>query len=176
MLFPFSADRQFHQVCWVVPDLRVAVEEFTKATGAGPWFWFDNVTFEEALYRGQPADFPNITAALGQAGDVQIELVSHTDDRPSFFNDVVPNGQMGFHDIAYYCRTYDADLASYVDAGVEIAFSASRFGIRTCWVDTTPTVGFMIQLAEASDVMDAAFGRIREAAQGWDGTDLIRRL
>ncbi len=176
MLFPFNANRQFHQVCWVVPDLRAACEAFTESTGAGPWFWFDQVTFDQALYRGKPADFPNIMAAIGQAGDVQVELVSHTDDRPSFFNDVVPNGQTGFHDIAFYCSNYDAELASYLDRGVEVAFSASRFGIRTCWVDTTPTLGFMIQLAERSELMDAAFTRIREASEGWDGSDLIRKL
>ena len=177
MLIPFDrSGRQMHQLCWVVPDLRASMAQWTKLKGAGPWFLFDNVRFEEALYRGVPVDFPNITAAIGQMGDVQIELVSHSDDRPTFFSEVVPHGSQGFHDIAYYCADYDADLAVYTDAGIEVAFSAARQGIRTCWVDTMATLGFMVQLAERSELMDGVFGMIRDAARGWDGSDPVRKL
>jgi hypothetical protein len=177
MFVPFDqSGRQMHQLCWVVPDLRASMAEWTRLKGAGPWFLFENVRFEEALYRGKPVDFPNIMAAIGQMGDVQIELVSHSDARPSFFSEVVPHGRTGFHDIAYYCSDYDADLAIYSDAGVEVAFSAARQGIRTCWVDTVPTLGFMVQLAERSELMDGVFERIQEASRGWDGSDPIRKL
>ena len=177
MIVPFEhSGRQMHQLCWVVPDLRASIDQWVKLKGAGPFFLFENVRFEEALYRGEPVDFPNITAAIGQMGEVQIELVSHTDERPSFFSEVVPHGTTGFHDIAYYCNDYDRDLAIYTEAGVEVAFSAARQGIRTCWVDTTPNLGFMVQLAERSALMDGVFGMIRDAARGWDGSDPIRSL
>jgi hypothetical protein len=177
MFVPFDqSGRQMHQLCWVVADLRASMEQWTRLEGAGPWFLFEQVRFEQALYRGKPVDFPNITAAIGQMGDVQIELVSHTDERPSFFSEVVPHGTSGFHDIAYYCSDYDRDLAIYTDAAVEIAFSASRQGIRTCWVDTVATLGFMVQLAERSELMDGVFKHIRDAARGWDGSDPIRKL
>jgi hypothetical protein len=176
MITPFFPNRQFSQVCWVVPDLKAAAEEWTRTTGVGPWFWFETVTFNEALYRGKPADFPNVCCAIAQAGDVQIELVSHKDDRPTFFSDVVPNGQAGFHDIAFYCPHYDDDLASFTSDGIEVAFSASRLGIRTCWVDTTARLGFMIQLQEASPTMDNAFNQFKEAARTWDGAELFRKL
>ncbi|CAN7596816.1 VOC family protein [Phenylobacterium sp. LjRoot219] len=164
------------QLCWVVPDLQAAMAAWTASAGVGPFFFFESVPFEAPVHRGRPAQEVNITAAMAQAGDVQIELVCQHDDRPSVFRDMFPAGQAGFHHAALYCDDYDASLAAYTAAGAELAFSCMMMGSRTCWVDTTPTLGFMVELIEANPVADLVFAQFRAAADGWDGKDPVRVL
>jgi hypothetical protein len=172
-IFP---DTRFMQVCWVVPDLDAAVEQWVSRTGVGPFFRFDSVTFDNPSYRGKPTECPDICAAMAQAGDVQIELVCQRDARPSIWHDVVPHGKSGLHHMALYCDNYDASLAAYTHAGAEVAFSGLMMGSRVCWVDTSNTLGFMVELIEANAVADTVFSSFREAAKNWDGSDPLRSL
>ncbi len=176
MTFTAFPSQRFMQMCWVVPDIHAAIDSWIRSTGVGPFFLFDTVTFEKPRYRGQPSGCADITAAMAQAGDVQIELVCQNDDQPSFWRDVVPTGQSGLHHMALYCSDYDATLAAYAQAGAEVAFSGLMMGSRVCWVDTTSRLGFMIELIEENDVAKAVFSQFRAAAQGWDGKNPIRSL
>ena len=164
------------QMCWVVPDIHAAMRAWTSASGVGPFFLFDTITFGEPRYRGQPSECADITAAMAQAGELQIELVCQNDDRPSFWRDVVPAGHTGLHHMAVYSKNYDADLDGYTAAGIAVAFSGLMMGNRVCWLDTTRELGFMIELIEANAVADAVFGQFRAAAQDWDGREPVRRL
>lgn len=169
---PFP-NRRFMQNSWVVNDIQQAMNFWIESAGVGPFFLVQGATIEHQLYRGQPtrveAEF-----ALAQAGDMQIELVRQLNDAPSAYRDTLPRGQEGFHHMALYCTDYDADLAAYTSAGASIAFSGSFDGKRFCYLDTSPTLGCMIELIEASTAQDAFFSRIRAAARDWDGSDPIR--
>jgi hypothetical protein len=170
------ANRRFMQLCWVVPDLERAVHHWTTTVGVGPFFLFESVTFDNPVYRGKPTENIDIVAAMAQAGDVQIELVCQKDDRPSIFRDVVAPGATGLHHMALYCSDYDADLATYAASGAQVAFSGLMMGARTCWMDTTASLGFMVELIEANPVADAVFTRFRSAAASWDGSNPLRSL
>lgn len=169
-------NQRFMQMCWVVPDLHAAIDTWVDSTGVGPFFLFESVVFEQPVYRGQPTDCPNISAAMAQAGDIQIELVCQHDDRASVWRDVVPAGASGLHHMALYCDDYDANLAAYTQQGAAIAFSGLMMGSRVCWIDTTATLGFMVELIEANDVAAAVFASFRAAAAGWDGSKPVRLL
>jgi hypothetical protein len=172
---PFT-NQNFMQMCWVVPDLHAAINNWVTRSGVGPFFLFDSVSFANPCYRGQPAAEVNISAAMAQAGEMQIELVCQHDDQPSFWRDVVPKGQSGLHHLALYSTDYERDLAAYTAAGTEVAFSGLMMGNRVCWLDTTSTLGFMVELIEANPVADAVFGQFRTAAAGWDGKEPVRRM
>lgn len=169
-------NQSFMQVCWVVPDLQLAVDHWLKTTGVGPFFMFESVMFDEPLYRGKACECPNISAAMAQAGDIQIELVCQNDERASVWRDVVPAGATGLHHMALYCDDYDANLAAYIDSGMELAFSGLMMGSRVCWVDASKTLGFMVELIEANPVADTVFGSFKAAADNWDGSEPIRTL
>jgi hypothetical protein len=173
---PLFGNQRFMQICWVVPDLHVAVNHWVTASGVGPFFLFDKVIFDSPVYRGHPAENIDITAAMAQAGDMQIELVCQNDDRPSVFRDVVPAGNSGLHHMALYCNDYDAELAAYLKAGSEVAFSGLMMGARTCWIDTTSRLGFMVELIEANPIADTVFEQFRVAAKNWDGKNPLRQL
>ncbi len=169
---PFP-NRNFMQVCWVVPDLRAAIDGWVGSAGVGPFFWFDGVKFTDGRYRGQPGEFPRITAAMAYAGDMQIELICQDNDDPGVFRDVFRPGEFGFHHMAMICKDYEAERDTYIEGGAALAWEGVTGTSRTSWVDTSPTLGFMIELLEPSTTREAWFSHMREAAETWDGTNLI---
>ena len=176
MISPPLPERRWMQICWVVPDLQAAMAEWTRTAGVGPFFYFDSVAWDDAIYRGKPWSNLSISAAIAQSGDVQIELIQQNDEGPSMFREVVPAGQAGLHHMALYSHTYDADIAFYRNAGAEIIFNGLMMGARVCWIDTVKTLGFMVELISANDVAASVFGAMRAAAENWDGKDPVRRL
>lgn len=172
---PFS-DTRFMQFAWVVPDVRAAAAEWTRSTGVGPFFLFEHVGWDNPVYRGKPWETLDITAAIAQAGNVQIELISQNAEGRSMFRDVVPAGGSGLHHMALYCSDYDATLRAYKETGAELIFSGLMMGFPVCWVEPKPSLGFMIELITANPVADAVFGQFRAAAENWDGKNPLRTL
>lgn len=173
---PFPApfpNRNFMQMCWTVPDLRSAIDSWVRNAGVGPFFWFDGVDFTDGRHRGTPADFPKVQAAIAYAGEVQIELVCQDNDEPGVFRDLFGDGEFGLHHMALYCNDYEVERDAYIDAGAQLAFEGKLDGIRTCWVDTSSTLGFMVELLEPSAARDAGFAAMRAAAEKWDGSDPV---
>jgi hypothetical protein len=172
---PFP-NRAFMQVCWVVPDLEVAIQSWARSAGVGPFFWFDDIGARNGRHRGRPADFPTSTAAIAYAGDLQIELVCQENDEPGAFRDLFPRGHHGLHHMALICDDYEAERDNYLEAGAELAYEATILDSRTCWVDTSPTLGFMVELLERSRARDRGFAAMRAAAEHWDGKNPITRF
>ena len=120
-----------------------------------------------------PVGSSRLPAAIGCAGDLQIELVCQDNDDPGVFRDVFPRGEFGLHHMALLCNDYEAERDTYIAAGAELAFEGRAGTSRTSWVDTSPTLGFMIELLEPSPGRAAMFAMMREAAETWDGTNPI---
>ena len=176
MTAPLLRNRAYMQLCWVVPDRDAAIAHWLATTGAGPFFLFDEVHFTDSHYRGTPADIAPHRAAIGQHGDMQIELVEPLGDHPGIWRDVVPAGGSGLHHVGLYCADYDGERAAYLGTGAAMAFEGLMMGSRTCYIDTAATLGFMTELITANPVADMVFGSFRSAHDGWDGSDPIRRL
>jgi hypothetical protein len=162
------------QLCWVVADLETAILHWVKTAGAGPFFTFQDVHFEDSYYRGQPMDISPHRAAIGYFGDMQIELVSPIGDAPGIWREIVPAGKSGFHHTGLYCQDYDAQVAAYLEAGAEMAFEGLMMGARTCYIDTTRELGFMTEVVTVNPIAEQVFGTMRQASEGWNGSDPIR--
>jgi Glyoxalase/Bleomycin resistance protein/Dioxygenase superfamily len=160
---------KFMQTCWVVSDLEKAIDSWVRKAGVGPFFCFDGIPFTDGRYRGRSAEFPPMTAAIAYAGDTQIELICQDNDAPGIVRDLFPRGQSGLHHMALICRDYEAERDAYIEVGAELAFEGRIGASRTCWVDTSPTLGFMLELLEASAARAETFATMRAAAQAWDG-------
>jgi len=161
------------QVCWLVPDLRAAIDGWVDSAGVGPFFWFGGVPFTDGRHRGEPADFPDVTAAIAYAGDLQIELVCQDNEDRGVFRDTHRRGEFGLHHMALICDDYEAERDAYLEAGAELAFEGRTGTSRTAWVDTSRTLGFMVELLEPSATREAAFAGMRQAADTWDGTTRV---
>jgi hypothetical protein len=57
-----------------------------------------------------------------------------------------------------------------------MAFEGLMMGARTCYIDTSPSLGFMVELITANPIAEQVFGALRNAAEGWDGRDPVRTL
>ena len=176
MINPQYRNRQYIQLCWVVPDLEAAIHHWVKTAGAGPFFVFDDVHFENSFYRGQPMDIAPHRASIGYFGDMQIELVAPVGDHPGIWRELVAAGKTGFHHTGLYSENYQADVDAYLDSGAEMAFEGLMMGAKTCYLDTTRELGFMTEIVTANPVAEQVFGTIRQASLGWDGSDPIRTL
>jgi Glyoxalase/Bleomycin resistance protein/Dioxygenase superfamily len=175
-MLPHLRNRDYCQLAWVVPDLDAAVRNWVRTTGAGPFFLFDALHFDDANYRGTPMDVAPCVAAIGQFGEMQIELIQPSDNSPGIWGDVGPRDKTHFHHTGLYCQDYAAERAALVDEGHAVAFEGLMMGAKTCYIDTTPTLGFMTELITANPIADRVFAAFRAAAEGWDGTDPIRTL
>jgi Glyoxalase/Bleomycin resistance protein/Dioxygenase superfamily len=174
MIVPSHRNKQYMQLCWVVPDLETAIDRWVRATGAGPFFLFGEVHFEDSNYRGTPADIAPHRASIGQLGDMQIELIEPVGDGPGLWTEVVPRGATGLHHVGLYCDDYEADRADYLAQGDAMAFEGLMMGARTCYIDTVATLGFMTELITANPIAASVFQSFRDAADGWDGRDPVR--
>jgi hypothetical protein len=168
-------NRRVMQNSWVVSDIDAAMRNWVRTTGVGPFFVVKGITIDDQRYRGKPVAKPlEVTFALAQAGDIQIEFVCQHNDAPSAYRDTVPVGRSAFHHMAVYSHDYDEDLADYTHGGFEVAFSGAFAGKRFCYVDTSASIGCMIEIIEASDAQAGFFKRIIDAANNWDGRDPYR--
>lgn len=163
------------QHAWVVPDLDAAIHHWHRTLGVGPFLVNRNLQISEPLYRGRPRAVA-FSTAVAQSGSIQIELVEQHDDLPSAFRDTVPIGRTAFHHVAIVAPDFDEALRSY--AGVDIASQGSFGDIRFVYLDTSATLGAMLEILEDRPGIRAFFGAIRKANERWDGdpATLIREL
>jgi hypothetical protein len=159
------------QIAWVVDNLEDAAEKLSRSMQVGPFLMLRHIQLDEPHYRGrlQRTDF---SLCLAQAGEVQMELVQQHDDTPSVYNEVFPNGPpggMAFHHVAVIVPDVFAETARYNALGFPTA-SSGRFGrIDFTYVDTTAAGGFMVEVLPDVPDMHAFFGKVRQAAEDWDG-------
>lgn len=167
---------KYMQICWVVPDLHEAIEHWARQAGVGPFFYFGDVTYENGLYRGKPWKPVKFHAAIAQAGEMQIELVSQLEEGPSMFSELVAPGESRLHHMSTYTDNFEGDLEHYRKSGAEVVFTGLMKGAPVCWLDTVATLGFMTELITANPLKEQVFAMFREAAETWDGVDPIRTL
>lgn len=164
------------QVAYTTPDMDAALDHWVGTLGVGPFFLFRNFQLLDARYRGEPTDI-DIDLALTFSGSMCFELIVQNDDGPSVYRDVIASRGYGFHHWAVSTRSFDDDVARHKAAGAPLAFSGvAGVGGRAGYMDTTKTLGGMIELIEINDKVEEFFGMLYSAAQDWDGTDPVRSL
>jgi hypothetical protein len=161
------------QVAWVVDDLYPAMERWTRATGAGPFFVIPLSRVEDGRYRGQPCSV-NVSLALGQLGSVQLELIHQLDDKPSPYRPSVTLGGAGFHHVGGFTSDLEATIDRFSEQAVEQVYSGHVGDMHFGYFDTRKTIGCMTEVFERRPQLERAFASVRAAAVGWDGTDPVR--
>lgn len=170
------------QIAFVVRDLDHALKYWTETLGVGPFFVLRDLRFENYRYRGQPSPPPHLTIALGNSGEMQVELIQQHDNHPSAYQDYLQTGREGFQHVSSWLTRaeYDATMARHKAAGTAIAHEGSLAGsgIRFAYFATDTAPGGL--LYEIADVMEppmcAFMERVRDAARDWDGSDPIREI
>ncbi len=114
--------------------------------------------------------------ALANAGALQIELLQTRNDVPSMYRDFSLAGHRGVQHVAYWTETFDADLARAQGAGFEVCMGGEvgENGRFVYFEDSSGLPGTTIELSEVAGPKGRLFKLIRDASQGWDGTDPVR--
>lgn len=163
------------QAGYLVPDIEAAMRYWSETLGVGPFFYNDRVPIKNYRYRGQSYE-PHNSVALANSGELQIELIQTRNDVPSMYRDFVQAGHgAGLHHIAYWTENYDADLARLEAQGFKPVMQG-EVGERGRFVyfDTEYHPGAVIELSEVVGPKGTMFRMIREASEGWDGSDPVR--
>jgi catechol 2,3-dioxygenase-like lactoylglutathione lyase family enzyme len=163
---------------YVVRDIEAALEHWTRRLGVGPFFYFARVPIQDFRYRGGPSPI-EVSIALANSGELQIELIQQRNDAPSMYRDFLAAGREGLQHVAFWTERFDADLARLTAAGYAIGQSgAIGAGGRFVYFDAEPgePPGSVIELSETSGAKGRFFRHIADAARSWDGSDPIRRL
>ncbi|MGH7822918.1 MAG: VOC family protein, partial [Candidatus Binatia bacterium] len=166
-----------------VTDLERALRYWTGTLGVGPFFVMRDLVPERYRYRGNPSPPPRITLALGNSGDLQVELIQQHDDRPSAYRDFLAAGREGFqHVSAWTTRVeYDETMRRALAAGVAVAHEGAipGSGIRFAYFATDAALpgGLIYEIADVMEPETFVIVRtIADAAKGWDGRDPVREL
>lgn len=170
------------QIAFVVRDLERALRYWTDTLGVGPFFVLRRLTPDEFRYHGAPSPPPCLTIALGNSGDLQVELIQQHDERPSAYRDFLAAGREGLQHVSSWLTRaeYDATMARQLAAGTVVAHEGAMAaaGLRFAYFATDVTPGGpMYEIADAMEPqVYPLMAMIADAARGWDGRDAVREL
>jgi hypothetical protein len=162
------------QIGYVVTDLDQALASWVEL-GVGPWFVMRGLP-TRVLYRGEPCEI-TLSLALANSGELQVELIHQHGDTPSIFTEFLASRDEGFHQLAYWAEDFDATMQAVNDAGWPVVWSGGEdVGTRFAYVEPPNSPATIIELMELTDTTVGVGKFIRDAADGWDGSDPIREI
>ncbi len=172
----FGVASQPVQIAYHVPDPARAAVEFARLFGWGPFFLFEHIPLSHCLYRGTPARWDH-SSAYGQCGDLMIELITQHDEAPSVLRDACTRESVGIHHVAHFVPDLSAALTQARAAGCVVALEArTATGTDFAMLDLRAQLGHFVELYEPADGLARFYRHVKHAAQGWDGTEPLRRL
>jgi hypothetical protein len=162
------------QIGYVVRDIDASMEHWLQR-GVGPWFYVDRVQTDYFLYRGVESDM-EMSVAVANSGDIQIELIQQRNDAPSVYKDFLDAGREGMQHIAYWTNNFEALYDKALSLGYKVAQEGSIGGDqgRFAYLDTEHDQGTVIEISDISGPKGQFFSFIRDVATDWDGADPIR--
>jgi hypothetical protein len=164
-----------HHIGYVVSDLRGGAERFSATTGAGPFFAFEHIIFEEVTYRGEPAVYDH-SSAFGQWGPIMVELTEVHDVQPAGLRDafVRPGGGVGH--VGLFADSLADEVARLQEQGLT-PFHTGRTGpVSAVWLDGGELFGHPVEVLQRRDELERFYAFVRDASRGWDGSEPLRIL
>jgi hypothetical protein len=161
------------QLAYVTRDLDAAIKYWVDVLHVGPFFLIEHITLENQRYRGTPSN-TDLSIALGNSGDVQIELMMQHNDEPSVYKEFLDAGRVGLHHFGIMPPDYRATYTQYKALGHEPAFELTVGEAHVVYFDTVQAIGHFTELWENSDTINQMFLTVENAAKNWDGKDPVR--
>lgn len=168
----------FGSICqngYVVRDIDAAMDHWINALGVGPWYYVDRVQTDYFRHRG--VDSPvEMSIALANSGDLQIELIQQRNDAPSMYKEFLDAGHEGLQHLAYWTKDYQALYDQCLAQGYKVGHEGQIGGElgRFAYFDTEQHPGTVIEISDISGAKGKFFEHIKQAAKNWDGSDPIR--
>ena len=160
---------------YLIRDLDAAVEHWTQVLGIGPFFVIESVQMVEPQYRGKPLEL-DMSIALANSGDLQIELIRQNCDTPSIYREWLERDQLGLHHLGYFVDDIEAAMAQVPGGARYVQHGRTAGGGAFAYIETEAHPGTYAELIRCDDGMRGMFDMIRQASTDWDGSDPVRKL
>lgn len=162
---------------YVVRDIHAAMDHWVNVMGVGPWFFVEKVEIENFRYKGQASNL-EMSVALANSGDIQIELIQQNNDAPSMYLDFLNAGREGLQHVSYWTKEYQALYDNALALGYSVGQEGQIGGAqgRFAYFETEAHPGTVIEISDLSGSKAVIFDYIKKASIGWDGKKPIRKL
>lgn len=172
--------RFFGAVCqngYVVRDIRAAMDHWINVMGVGPWFYMDRVKTDYFRHRGQDSPV-EMSIALANSGDLQIELIQQRNDASSMYNEFLDSGREGMQHMSYWSRDYQSLYDQATSRGYVVGHEGQIGGPqgRFAYFDTQSHQGTVIEISDISGAKGKFFEHVKRASLDWDGSRPIREM
>jgi methylmalonyl-CoA/ethylmalonyl-CoA epimerase len=164
-----------HHSAYVVEDIETTVSRLVDQLGAGPFFLIENVPLEKVLSRGEPAEFVH-NSAFGYCGDGAIELIEAIRLAPERVEKGFAAPRPRIQHVAYVVPSTEVvDLRSSLDErGLPQYLSTWLGAVETTLHDASAALGHDIEIHADNEGLHNFFAMVRNAAEGWDGSEPLR--
>src|SRR5258708_7461142 len=116
----------FGKVCqngYVVRDIDAALKFWTEVLRVGPFFYVPSVKVDWFRYRGTASPV-EMSIALANSGDLQIELIQQRNDAPSMYRDFLDRHGEVLQHMSYWSTDYQALYDRALAAACVVAHEA----------------------------------------------------
>src|SRR5258705_10291063 len=147
--------RIFGAVCqngYIVRDVRAAMDHWVNVMGVGPWYYIDKVKTDYFRHRGQDSAM-EMSVALANSGDLQIELIQQRNDAPSMYKEFLDSGREGLQHMSYWTRAYQALYDRALSLGYKVGHEVQIVGDQGCFCNfhTHAHAGTVVAVSNFSD-------------------------
>ena len=161
---------------FVVHDLEAAVAHWSGKLGIGPFYAIEHIPFGTVYFRGAPMTL-DMSVAIAQWGEIQIELIVQHDNTPSIYTEFSGLHGAGLQHVGVMTDSVDRHLDRLRTCGIEpVQWGETAAGMRFAYLATDLHPGGMIELIETGAAVEAFFAKVRKGAGDWDGTRPLRRM
>lgn len=161
---------------FVVHDLEAAAAHWSNKLGIGPFYAIEHIAFGPAYFRGGPLNI-DMSVALAQWGEIQIELIVQHDSSASIYTEFSSRHGEGLQHVGVMTDSVERQLERLKPLGIEpVQWGETAAGMRFAYLNTDAHPGAMIELIETGPAVQAFFAMVRKGAEAWDGTRPLRRL
>jgi hypothetical protein len=160
---------------YVVRDIQAAMKHWIEVMGVGPWYYMDRVKTDWFRHRGQDSSV-EMSIALANSGDLQIELIQQRNAAPSMYLDFLARHGEGLQHMSYWTMDYQALYDRAVASGFVVGHEGQIGGPngRFAYFETTGHAGTVVEISDVSGGKGRFFQHIRRAAESWDGRNPVR--
>ncbi|HEX7784462.1 MAG TPA: VOC family protein [Sphingobium sp.] len=163
-----------NHLAFVVADIEVAVAQWAGLMGAGPFFFFDHMSFEYCEFNGAPGALDH-SAAFGQCGPIAIELQQlHMTAPTALAAKLAPSGLGGIGHVGYISQSIEEESARLEAEGFPLFLRAGAGEMEARFHDTSAALGFSIEVHRRCAFIETFFEALEEEARHWDGMHPLR--
>jgi hypothetical protein len=164
-----------HHFAYVVDDIEATVERLVAELGAGPFFLAKDVPLENLLSDGEPAEFAH-DSAFGASGGSALELIQPARLSPARVEKGFSGPRPRLQHVGYVAPADSvADLRRDLNERGATEYLSSQMGpLDSTLHDASGLLGHDLEIHRDCDALHQFFGMVREAAEGWDGSDALR--